>query len=148
MLAGSRDGIQWHPRNTSAELPGLQGRRYPNQLLPVSKQKEECGSVVLESSSPKLYRLFCEYSMWLSADGIRWNNTGAAWQPQPTDYPVSAFFNNLTKEWQMLARPMGGDRRIAYHSFKPDKDGAWKAAADPGEWASRLRVCGQFPDPS
>ncbi len=52
----------------------------------------------------------------LTGKSVRWNVTNG------TD-PVSAFFNNVTKNWQMLARPRGSDRRIASHTLPADLSG-------------------------
>ena len=92
--------------------------------MPVSSStnpRGEFGSVV-RGHDGKL-RVFGEYSIWLSEDGIHWVDTLKPWQPHPTDYPVSAFFNNVTQQWQMLARPRGSDRRIASHNLPADLDG-------------------------
>jgi hypothetical protein len=70
----------------------------------------------VEAGQLKL-RLFCETSMYTSTDGVAWRDTAAPWQPIATDYPVSAFYNNVTKLWQMQARPREGDRRVATHTF-------------------------------
>jgi hypothetical protein len=57
-------------------------------------------------------------SFVLNAD---WKNS-AGNVDNATD-PVSAFFNNVTKNWQMLARPRGSDRRIASHNLPADLSG-------------------------
>ena len=75
----------------------------------------EFGSVVRGDDG--VLRVFGESSIWESSDGIQWTDTKHPWQPHTTDYPVSAFFNNVTKNWQMLARPRGSDRRIASHNL-------------------------------
>jgi hypothetical protein len=123
LVAQSDDGIAWSPRDTTHELPTLQGRRYSNQIMPVGNttRNPEFGSVVTGHDG-KL-RVFGEFSIWISDDGIRWSDTHLPWQPHPTDYPVSAFFNNVTQQWQMLARPRGSDRRIASHNLPPDLSG-------------------------
>ena len=101
----------------------------------------EFGSVVRGDDG--VLRVFGEDSIWTSSDGIRWEDTKRPWQvralafpwpvaasqmcrwsqPYKTDYPVSAFFNNVTKSWQMLARPRGSDRRVATHNLPRDLSG-------------------------
>ncbi len=85
LLAQSDDGITWLPRDTTKELPALAGRKYNNQIMPVNNgsKNPEFGSVVMGHDG-KL-RVFGEFSIWISDDGIHWTDTRQPWQPHPTD---------------------------------------------------------------
>lgn len=40
LLLESEDGLRWQPRDTTRELPDLQGRRAPHQILPADRLNE------------------------------------------------------------------------------------------------------------
>jgi hypothetical protein len=89
LLAQSDDGITWLPRDTTKELPALTGRKYSNQVMPVNNgsKNPEFGSVVMGHDG-KL-RVFGEFSIWISDDGVHWTDTQQPWQPHPTDCETS-----------------------------------------------------------
>ncbi len=123
LLAESKDGVAFSPRDTTREL-SLPDRILPNQVLPLRRFTEwpACYVDPHASASERLkgfvvhhasrYRL--ETRLLCSPDGIRWTEKeGVRWQASGPDPGVAAFWNSVRNSYVLTTRPELTDRRIA-----------------------------------
>ena len=130
LLARSDDGIHWTRENTTASLPNMHGRKFPNQAF-VAPSGFSFSSVFVDEHSDEQHRFKALVSgydeergkraadVWSSGDGLRWTlMEGSSWMQPPLHIPEPpnfAYRNHLAGRVNFAARPGLGDRRVTFH---------------------------------
>jgi hypothetical protein len=129
LLLESEDGLRWQPRDTTRELPDLEGRVAPHQILPADRVGEFSSFFVDESAPPEERLKILTFKhhrsegplalVWTSPDGLRWRELPSArWQAEAPDPPTFVHWNALRGRYVFTSRPDHSDRRICWFDTK------------------------------
>jgi hypothetical protein len=123
LVAESRDGFQWKPRDTT-RLVKIPHRRFAHQA---ADGVGEWSGLYVDEQAPadERYRRLAQKAVWASPDGLRWNHI-SDWRTDVVDMSAFPFYNAAFKRTFIIGRPSKGDRRMCV--FQTDD---WRSFTGP-----------------